>query len=49
MDSAEMRERLTTLGYENFYSSSEQFAAYLKTDLARWAKVVKDANIKADQ
>ena len=49
MESVEMRERLTTLGYENFYSSADQFAAYLKADLVRWAKVVKDANIKADQ
>lgn len=25
-----------------------EFAAHIKTELAKWAKVVKDANIRAD-
>lgn len=29
-------------------STQEQFAAFLKADTARWAKVIKDGNIKVD-
>lgn len=38
-------ERLLGLGAEPVGNSSEQFAAFLKKDIALWAKVVKDAKI----
>ncbi|MCE9641666.1 MAG: tripartite tricarboxylate transporter substrate binding protein [Betaproteobacteria bacterium] len=41
----EIRERLQGLGAEPVGNSPEQFAAFLKADIARWAKVVKDAKI----
>lgn len=41
----EIRERLLGLGAEPVANSPEQFAAFLKEDIARWAKVVKDAKI----
>lgn len=41
----EIRERLLGLGAEPVGNSSEQFAAFLKKDIALWAKVVKDAKI----
>ncbi|MBI2293666.1 MAG: tripartite tricarboxylate transporter substrate binding protein [Betaproteobacteria bacterium] len=41
----EIRDRLLGLGAEPVANSPEQFAAFLKEDIARWAKVVKDAKI----
>ena len=41
----EIRERLLGLGAEPVGNSPEQFAAFLREDIARWAKVVKDAKI----
>ena len=45
LQSPQTRERLETLGAEPIGDSPEQFAAVIRDDLARWAKVVKDANI----
>jgi tripartite-type tricarboxylate transporter receptor subunit TctC len=42
------RERFATLILEPSPSTPEQFAAYIKEDLARWTKVVKDAGIKTE-
>ena len=41
----EIRERLLGLGAEPVGNSPEQFAAFLREDIARWAKVVRDAKI----
>ncbi len=41
----EVRDRLLGLGAEPVGNSPEQFAAWLKEDIARWAKIVKDAKI----
>ena len=46
--SAEMRDRLLGLGYEIMYMSSNEFAAFLKTDRARWSKVIREAGIRLD-
>ena len=45
----DVRERLISQGAEPFISSSEQFAAMIKTESAKYAKVIKAANIKIDQ
>jgi tripartite-type tricarboxylate transporter receptor subunit TctC len=42
----EIRDRLAQLGSDVVGDGPAQFAALLKTDLARWAKVVKAANIR---
>jgi len=42
------REKLTGEGSELVGNSSAEFTAFLKNDLAKWAKVVKDAGIKID-
>jgi tripartite-type tricarboxylate transporter receptor subunit TctC len=47
-ESAEMRERLMGLGYEIMYMSSNEFAAYLKADRARWSKVIREAGIRLE-
>ncbi len=44
----DVRERLATQGAEPVGNTPEQYAAALKADLARWAKVVKTAGIRAD-
>ena len=44
----EMRENLGKQGAEVRTNSPEQFAAFIRDEKARWAKVVKDANVKID-
>jgi tripartite-type tricarboxylate transporter receptor subunit TctC len=46
VNSAEYKEKLIALDIQPKVSSSQELAAFLKTDLAKWAKVIKDANIK---
>ncbi len=48
METAEVRETLTKQGLRPSVSSPEEFAAQIRSDLARWAKVVADARISAD-
>jgi tripartite-type tricarboxylate transporter receptor subunit TctC len=45
LDTAEMKERVKTLGYDMIASTPEQFGAQLKNDVMRWSEVVKRANI----
>jgi tripartite-type tricarboxylate transporter receptor subunit TctC len=44
----EIVEKLVNQGLEPLISNPEQFAALLKSDMAKFAKLIKDANIKAD-
>ena len=44
----DMRERLAQQGAEPVGNTPDEFAAVIKRDLAKWAKVVKDAGIKLD-
>jgi tripartite-type tricarboxylate transporter receptor subunit TctC len=44
----EMRERLARDGTESAGGTPEQFAAYFKASMAKWARVIRDANIKLD-
>jgi tripartite-type tricarboxylate transporter receptor subunit TctC len=46
VNSAEYKEKLIALDIQPKVSSSQELAAFLKSDLAKWAKVIKDANIK---
>jgi tripartite-type tricarboxylate transporter receptor subunit TctC len=45
---ADLRARLAATGSEVLGGTSEAYAAYIKSELARWGKVVKDAGAKAD-
>ena len=45
---AEMRAKFADMGSEALSSSPEEFAAFIKSEIPRWAKVIKDAGIKAD-
>jgi tripartite-type tricarboxylate transporter receptor subunit TctC len=44
----EVKERLTTQGMYVVPNTPEQFAAFLKTEIPRWTKVVKDSGIKPE-
>jgi tripartite-type tricarboxylate transporter receptor subunit TctC len=44
----DVRAKLASEGGEALGGSPEQFAALLKTDIARWGKVVKDSGAKVD-
>jgi tripartite-type tricarboxylate transporter receptor subunit TctC len=41
----DVRERFFGLGAEPVGNTPEQFAAVIKSEIAKWAKVIKDANI----
>jgi tripartite-type tricarboxylate transporter receptor subunit TctC len=43
--SEEMKSRLATEGAEPVLKSPEEFTALIKSDIARWLKVVKERNI----
>jgi tripartite-type tricarboxylate transporter receptor subunit TctC len=47
INTPEMRERFTLEG-DAIGDSPEQFGAYIKTELARWGKVLKEAGIQAE-
>lgn len=44
----DVRERLAAQGLEPWSSTPEQFAALIRSEIGRYAKVVKNANIKAE-
>jgi len=44
----DVRERLVTLGIDRVGNSPEEAAAYLRAETARWSKVIKAANMRAD-
>lgn len=46
--SPEMRERLRIQAFDLWTSTPEEFAAVLKSDLARWGKVVKSSGARID-
>ena len=42
------REKLNALGSEPYYNDPEQTAALIRSDIAKYGKIIKDANIKAE-
>ena len=45
---SETRERLTHEGVEPAGTTSEEFAAYIKAEIAKWARVIRAAGIHAE-
>jgi tripartite-type tricarboxylate transporter receptor subunit TctC len=43
----DIRERLAVLGFEPVASTPEEFAELAKVEFAKWAKVIRASNIKA--
>ena len=44
----DLRVKLADLGQEAIGNSPDEFAAVIKSDIPRWAKVIKDSGIKPD-
>jgi len=44
----EVKERLDATGFEPIGSTPEQFAAYIRSEIEKWAKVVKASGARAD-
>ena len=42
------RERLAVLGFDPVLNTSEQFTDYIKVEVTKWAKVIKDSGARVD-
>ena len=48
LTSPDLKERLAAAGIEPVTGTPEQFAAFIRSETARYAKVIKDAGIKPE-
>ncbi len=48
LDKPDVRTKLAALGAEPIGNSPADFAAMIKSETAKWGKIVKDASIKAE-
>lgn len=48
LKTAKMRERITKAGAEPSGMSIAEFAAFLKSESAKWGKLVRDSGAKAE-
>jgi tripartite-type tricarboxylate transporter receptor subunit TctC len=48
IDSPEIKRKLHTVGFDGFSSSPGEFGDFIKVQLGKWGKMVKDAGIQAD-
>ena len=48
MASAEVREKLASIGGDLTVNSPDEFAAMLKSEVVRWQKLARDTNLKID-
>jgi tripartite-type tricarboxylate transporter receptor subunit TctC len=48
LNTPDMRERLTGLGCEVVGNKPEELAAFLKAEIAKWGKVVKESGARID-
>jgi len=44
----DVKERMLALGMDVASGTPEEFGALVKSDIAKWAKVIRDAGIKAE-
>jgi len=44
----DIKEKVASQGLDPFVSTPEQFSALLRSDTAKFAKIIKTANIKPD-
>jgi tripartite-type tricarboxylate transporter receptor subunit TctC len=49
VNAPDVREKMTTLGFELVGNSPEEFAALIRNDIARFGKLVKAAGIKGSE
>ena len=48
LGAAEFRERLAVLGIEPTTSTPQEFAVYLKADIVKWARAIRDSGVTLD-
>jgi tripartite-type tricarboxylate transporter receptor subunit TctC len=48
IESHDVRERLDANAFDPVGGSQQQFAEYVKTEIVKWAKVVRDTGAKPD-
>jgi len=48
INTAEMRERLATLAFTPVGDTREQFARFIKSEIAKWGKAVRESGAKAE-
>ena len=44
----DIRERLNTMGFEPIFTTPEEFAVRINSEITKWGKVIRDASIKLD-
>jgi tripartite-type tricarboxylate transporter receptor subunit TctC len=45
---ADTHKRLAVLGFDPLENTPEQFVAYIKVEVAKWAKVIQESGARAD-
>jgi tripartite-type tricarboxylate transporter receptor subunit TctC len=45
---ADVKEKFAAIGFEPIGTTPEEFAARIRTEVPRWAKIIREANIKVD-
>jgi tripartite-type tricarboxylate transporter receptor subunit TctC len=48
LQAPDVREKLSGLGADPVGSTPEQFAAFIQTETKRWARVIREGNVKAE-
>ena len=48
VNAPDVKEKLIAQGYDPLANTPAEFSIYLKAEVAKWAKVVKDSGLKAD-
>jgi tripartite-type tricarboxylate transporter receptor subunit TctC len=44
----EVKQRLTALGAEPVGNTPDEFGAFIKAEMARWGKIIKEKNIRSE-
>ena len=48
LQTPEVKEKLVAQGTDPVGSTPEEFGAFMKAETAKWARVIREANIRAD-
>ena len=48
MGTAEMQQRMADLGADPASETPKQFGAFIRAEIVKWAKVIKDSGATAD-
>jgi tripartite-type tricarboxylate transporter receptor subunit TctC len=48
MQAPDVKERLAAMGTEPLTSTPEEFAAYIKREIAKWGDVIRKAGLRAE-